>query len=150
MHLESVGTGVSERWRQVKSLNYLPAVLARAEAKVHRTSLDGVHFHEVGAIDAIVGAYHGDPFGLLGMHQVGDHLVVRVFRPEARAISVQDVREGGQRYPGVQVHGDGFFEVIIEGTPERFPYEIHYTSHDGHEWHERDPYSFGQIMGEVG
>jgi D-amino acid aminotransferase len=33
VHLESVGTGVSERWRQVKSLNYLPAILARVEAK---------------------------------------------------------------------------------------------------------------------
>src|SRR4051794_35834003 len=67
-----------------------------------------------GAIDAIVGAYHGDPFAILGMHQVGDHLVVRIFRPEARAVSIQDLRDGGQRYPGVQVHGDGFFEVIVE------------------------------------
>ncbi len=33
VHLESVGSGVSERWRQVKSLNYLPAILARVEAK---------------------------------------------------------------------------------------------------------------------
>ena len=31
----SVGTGVSERWRQVKSLNYLPAILARVVAKKH-------------------------------------------------------------------------------------------------------------------
>lgn len=31
----SVGTGVSEKWRQVKALNYLPAILARREAKKH-------------------------------------------------------------------------------------------------------------------
>ncbi|MFN2425561.1 MAG: aminotransferase class IV [Candidatus Binatia bacterium] len=36
VHMVSVGTGVSERWRQVKSLNYLPAILARVEAKKHR------------------------------------------------------------------------------------------------------------------
>jgi D-amino acid aminotransferase len=35
VHLVSVGTGVSERWRQVKSLNYLPAILARLEARKH-------------------------------------------------------------------------------------------------------------------
>jgi len=35
VHLVSVGTGVSERWRQVKSLNYLPAILARIEARKH-------------------------------------------------------------------------------------------------------------------
>ncbi len=35
VHLVSVGTGVSEKWRQVKSLNYLPAILARREAKKH-------------------------------------------------------------------------------------------------------------------
>ena len=35
VHLVSVGTGVSERWRQVKSLNYLPAILARVDAKKH-------------------------------------------------------------------------------------------------------------------
>jgi D-amino acid aminotransferase len=31
----SIGSGVCERQRQVKSLNYLPAILARAEAKKH-------------------------------------------------------------------------------------------------------------------
>jgi len=48
VHLESVGSGVSERWRQVKSLNYLPAILARVEAK------------KVGAFEAV---YHTDGKG---------------------------------------------------------------------------------------
>lgn len=35
VHLVSMGSGVSEKQRQVKSLNYLPAILARIEAKKH-------------------------------------------------------------------------------------------------------------------
>ena len=34
-HLFNIGSGVCERQRQVKSLNYLPAILARAEARKH-------------------------------------------------------------------------------------------------------------------
>ncbi len=36
IHPVSVGSGVSERQRQIKSLNYLPAILARTEARKHR------------------------------------------------------------------------------------------------------------------
>ena len=35
VHLFNIGSGVCERQRQVKSLNYLPAILARAEARKH-------------------------------------------------------------------------------------------------------------------
>ena len=37
-----------------------------------------------------VAADHGDPFAVLGVHEVDGHLVVRVFRPDARAVTVQD------------------------------------------------------------
>jgi len=33
VHLVSVGSGVSERQRQIKSLNYLPAIMARTQAR---------------------------------------------------------------------------------------------------------------------
>jgi 1,4-alpha-glucan branching enzyme len=104
---------------------------------------------EQGAIDAIVGACHGDPFSVLGMHQAGEHLVVRVFRPGARAVAIRDPRVPGAVYYALQLHSDGFFEAVIDGEQERFQYVLHFTGHDGHEWEEYDAYSFGVILGQL-
>ena len=102
-----------------------------------------------GAIHAILDASHGDPFGVLGMHQAGEKLVVRVFRPDARAVTVRDTGPSGASYPALQVHPDGFFEAAIEGADERFPYTLDFTAHDGQQWTERDSYSIGVLLGEV-
>lgn len=45
IHLQSVGSGVSEKQRQLKSLNYLPAILARMEAKKSRC-FEAVYYTE--------------------------------------------------------------------------------------------------------
>ena len=102
-----------------------------------------------GAIHAILDASHGDPFGVLGMHQAGEKLVVRVFRPDARAVTVRDTGPSGASYPALQVHPDGFFEAVLEGADERFPYTLDFTAHDGQQWTERDSYSIGVLLGEV-
>jgi 1,4-alpha-glucan branching enzyme len=102
-----------------------------------------------GTIDAIRGAYHGDPFAVLGMHQAGEALVVRVFRPDARAVTVQEIGGSVKAYPALQIHPDGFFEAVLEGAQQRFRYVLDFTGHDGHEWSERDPYSFGVILGPL-
>ena len=101
------------------------------------------------ALDAILGAHHGDPFGVLGMHEAGEELVVRVFRPGARALAVREARAGGRAFAAMLVHPDGFFEARIDGLTERFAYVLDFTAHDGREWTEHDPYSFGAILGQL-
>jgi 1,4-alpha-glucan branching enzyme len=102
-----------------------------------------------GALDAILGAYHGDPFAVLGMHQAGEGLVVRVFRPGVRAVSIREARDGGRTFAALLVHPDGLFEAHLDDVQDRFAYVLHFTSHDGHEWTEHDPYSFGPILGPL-
>ena len=104
---------------------------------------------EPAALDAILSAQHGDPFSVLGMHEVGDVLVVRVFRPGARAITVREARDGGRSFTAALVHADGFFEARLDGVSRRFAYILQFTSHDGHEWIEHDPYRFGAILGQL-
>ncbi len=101
-----------------------------------------------GTIHAIVGAYHGDPFAVLGQHQAGEQLAVRVFRPDARAVVVRDETTGAT-YPALQLHPDGFFEAILEGTQERILYQLDLAGHAGQTWSEYDPYSFGILLGPL-
>jgi 1,4-alpha-glucan branching enzyme len=102
-----------------------------------------------GALYAILEARHGDPFAVLGMHQAGEQLVVRVLRPDARSVTVLSLDEPGKSWPALMTHGDGFFEAIIEGAEQRFRYLLEFTAHDGSTWKQRDPYSFGSILGPL-
>src|SRR2546423_15529948 len=103
-----------------------------------------------GTMHAIIGAYHGDPFAVLGMHQVGDRLTVRVFRPDALDVTVREVGNSQREFPAKRLHHDGFFEAVLPAdVTQRFDYELKMRAHDGHEWTQRDPYSFGQILGPM-
>ncbi len=102
-----------------------------------------------GAINAIVSACHGDPFSILGMHQAGEHLTVRVFRPDAKSLIIRKIDGEVQEWAAIKVHAEGFFEALLEGAEQRFRYELVITNHAGVTWIERDPYSFGTILGPL-
>ena len=66
------------------------------------------------AIDAIMAAEHGDPFAVLGPHQVGPGLwEVRAVLPEASAAFVE---ADGQVVEMERRHAAGFFVARIEGA----------------------------------
>lgn len=110
--------------------------------EIHRSVDDGTLY-------SLLNANHGDPFAILGMHQIGDRLSIRVFRPDAREVVIQDLQNPKNRFPAKRMHDDGFFEAHTPENWERFGYELHFTGHDGHTWQERDPYSFGPILGAI-
>ena len=99
-------------------------------------------------IDRLLGAAHDDPFSVLGMQQAGERLVVRVFRPDARAVTVIDARDPQREFPAAHVR-DGFFEAALPENGERFSYVLRFTAHNGDSWTMSDPYSFGAILGAV-
>ena len=98
-----------------------------------------------GNLHSLLGAYHGDPFSVLGMHQAGDQLVVRVFRPDACEVTVEDVCAPERQFPAQRIHEAGVFEALIPGDGTRFQYQLRFTGHDGGEWTEHDPCSFPPV-----
>ena len=92
---------------------------------------------------------HSDPFRILGPHRHGDDLVVRVFRPDAKEISVILAGQDEQRFPADRLHDDGFFQAVVPGAKRDVDYRIHLTGWDGSTAIVRDPYAHGTIMGEI-
>jgi len=100
-------------------------------------------------IQAIVGARHGNPFVVLGMHGgAGKPVAVNVFAPEAGEVAVVDRGTGDLVGVLDRVHPDGFFSGTFDGRTERFGYRLRLAAGE-HSWTIDDPYAFGPILGEL-
>ncbi|MDQ6623073.1 MAG: 1,4-alpha-glucan branching protein GlgB, partial [Verrucomicrobiota bacterium] len=105
----------------------------------------GLPVDEVGVF--LAGA-HPDPFRILGPHRVGENLVVRAFRPEAKEVRVVSEGTNGEVIAD-RLHGDGFFQAVLPGAPRDLDYQLRVIGWDGAEETAADPYRYGTIMGEV-
>ncbi|GLS43660.1 1,4-alpha-glucan branching protein GlgB [Methylobacterium brachythecii] len=95
------------------------------------------------AIAAAMGANHGDPFAILGPHQVAEgRWEVRAILPEAKGATLLI---GDRRILFEKVHPDGFFVASIE-SQGRPLYEIAVGLWDGAERPRYDPYGFGSSL----
>jgi 1,4-alpha-glucan branching enzyme len=100
-------------------------------------------------IASLLRADHGDPFAILGMHGSEGTLALRVFRPDVAGVEVREIGGKARSWKAERVLPDGFFEANLKGAQERFAYARAFTGHDGRKWEERDPYSFGLLIGEL-
>jgi 1,4-alpha-glucan branching enzyme len=100
-------------------------------------------------LSALLVAAHSDPFRILGPHPAGDDLAIRIFRPDAREVSIVDAVDASPIAAAQRVHVEGFFEAVLPQTSRDFSYRVRVVRWDGSEQVAADAYSYGTIMGEV-
>jgi 1,4-alpha-glucan branching enzyme len=103
----------------------------------------------VDELNLFLAGAHPDPFRILGPHRVGDDLVVRVFRPDAKEVSI--ILPGKEKQPVAanSLRPEGFFQATLPNTKRTCDYQIRLTGWDGSTALVRDPYCYGLIMGEL-
>ncbi len=102
-------------------------------------------------VAAIVGAWHRDPFAVLGLHRAApggtSGFALRAFVPGAETVAAID--DAGTPVATLTQRGEGgFFEALVPGRTGRFGYRLHATRGTAR-WSFRDAYSFGPVLGAI-
>jgi 1,4-alpha-glucan branching enzyme len=92
-------------------------------------------------LDALIGARHHDPFGVLGLHRDGKGWMLRVFRPYASEVAVSTV-SGFVKME--KAHPDGVFVWRADRPPPQ-PVRLR-VNESGHGFETFDPYGFRPII----
>src|SRR5690554_4693713 len=94
-------------------------------------------------ISSICDGKHGDPFSVLGLHQIRDKnstkFVLRVFRPKAKTVKVLVGKSSFELKP---ISNDGFFEYIFPRRKKKFSYKLAIQPHVGKDFVIEDAYAF--------
>ncbi len=98
------------------------------------------------ALQAIVGAYHGDPFAVLGPHTVDDGVAIRAFVPHVDTLTV--LLEDGTRHEMARVHEEGFFECVVHGASLPISYQLQWRDFQGNSGIYEDPYRFPPALSD--
>ena len=118
------------------------AISGRQRLTPASTPLEGGALQD--ALNQLVALRHPEPHQLLGMHSVGEDLVVRAWRPEAEAITVH--ADDGRDFAMAPL-GRGLFSLQLPRMPA-FPYRFDIRYRD-RSFTLRDPYAFWPTLGEL-
>ena len=104
-------------------------------------------------IQKIINAEHTNPHQVLGIHKIKhggkDRLVVRVFIPGAKTITIIDAKKKRIQFPMDQTEFDGYFECIVPRRRIIFEYILKCTAEDGTSWKIHDPYAFDFLLSSL-
>lgn len=104
-------------------------------------------------IKKIINANHSYPHKVLGIHTIKhekkERLVVRVFIPGAKTVTIIDVNKPQMRFPMDETEFDGYFECIIPRRRVKFQYILECTAEDGTSWKVHDPYAFDFVLSQL-
>jgi len=103
------------------------------------------------AIDALAAGRFDDPFSLLGPHRGRDgRVVVRVFQPAARAVSLRVTYPGEHILEMERRHPSGVFEAVVPeaANPSELDYRVITQFASGVTVERADPYQFGRVISD--
>jgi len=107
-----------------------------------------VEFKET--IKAIVRGQYGNPFSVLGMHQVvkknKSAIAIRTFQPYTKSVKVR-YNNGSSSKEMVKLDSKGFYETVFTDKNEFFPYTLQIEK-DNTTYEITDPYSYGPLISD--
>ncbi len=103
---------------------------------------------DAATLSAIVDGRHGDPFAVLGPHEVGGKLVIRAFLPAAASVAVIDPASGAVAAELHEIARPGLYEGAVPDRPVWFAYRLR-AANAGGSWELDDPYRFPPVLGEL-
>ncbi len=97
-------------------------------------------------IERIVAIDHFEPHSVLGIHPVGDDVLVRALRPNASRVRV--IPDHGAPMEAQRIHDGGLFEARFPGAKQAFSYRLE-VSYGEKVFTHRDAYAFLPTLGEL-
>jgi len=100
-------------------------------------------------IDAILSAQHFEPYSFLGLHKStkSDYLTLRIFQPNAKAVSIVDPKTKRTINKLVPVGDTGIFAIVTR-RKKPFKYMLKIIDSDGEKF-IYDSFSFSLVLGEL-
>ena len=97
---------------------------------------------------ALSAGHHGDPFAVLGLHEVDGKLAVTAYHPDVDGIEVLDAKTGRRIATLLAVQDAPGVYSARTRRKNRFNYRLRFTRGTD-VWTAPDPYGFGPVLGEL-